>query len=57
MTYIFRMYFSDIANPLIGDIAEYERFISIHTDKHIREPADHIRNLDIVPFHPPSEIE
>lgn len=62
MTYILRVRFksivtfSDIANPLIGDIAEYERFIYAHTDKQIREPADHIKNLEIVPYRPP-EVE
>lgn len=51
-----RFKFSDIANPLIGDIAEYERFIFAHTDKQIREPTNHVKNLDIVPYRPP-EVE
>lgn len=32
---------TDIANPLIGDIIEYERFVHIHTQRTITKPIDH----------------
>lgn len=45
--------FLDIANPLIGDVVEYERFVHVHTDKYTREPADHGEKepcMAVVPF-------
>lgn len=33
--------YSDVANPLIGDLIEYERFVYVHTDAQARVPADH----------------
>lgn len=32
---------SDIANPLIGDINEYERFVNVFTQKLPTRPKDH----------------
>lgn len=32
---------TDIANPLIGDIIEYQRFVQIHTMRTITKPIDH----------------
>lgn len=32
---------TDIPNPLIGDIVEYERFILLHTQKYLVVPYDH----------------
>ncbi|XP_055297587.1 uncharacterized protein LOC129566075 [Sitodiplosis mosellana] len=31
----------DVANPLIGDLDEYERFVRVHTNDHAIEPIDH----------------
>lgn len=41
---------TDVANPLIGDISEYERFVKIHTQRTITQPIDHgphEKSLDI----------
>lgn len=45
-----QFFFSDVANPLIGDIVEYERFVYVHTEKHVRKPADHGECLELLPY-------
>lgn len=41
---LFDSFVEDVANPLIGDISEYERFVVLVIEKSMtkpREPADH----------------
>lgn len=41
-TKCFKLIFvADIANPLIGDVGEYKKFVQIHTTQTLPPPTDH----------------